>query len=123
MYCRKCGKELYDDASFCVYCGTAVQANSPQPPSDAHDEFFDAPRCGDPRAASWNAMSIAGFVCSFFFALLGLIFSILGKKQCARSGEKGQGLATAGIVISIVSMVLSAVLTIWLNVLLSSLYY
>lgn len=123
MYCRKCGKELQDDANFCVYCGAAVQANSQQPQSGNHDEFFDAPYSGESRAATWNAMSVAGFVCSFFFALLGLIFSIIGKKQCKRSGEKGQGLATAGIVISIVSMALSVLLKIWLNVIFSSLFY
>ncbi len=49
-----------------------------------------------------NGMAIAGFVCSFFFALLGLIFSIIGMQQCKERGDNGYGLAKAGMIISIV---------------------
>lgn len=55
-------------------------------------------------------MAIAGFVCAFLFPLLGLIFSIIGMKQCEERGEDGYGLAKAGKIISIVFMVLSFVL-------------
>ena len=51
-----------------------------------------------------NGMAIAGFVCSFFFALLGLIFSIIGMQQCKERGDNGYGLAKAGMIISIVWM-------------------
>lgn len=52
-------------------------------------------------------MAIAGFVCSFFCGLIGLIFSILGRSACKRSGGTigGEGLALAGIIISIVNLV------------------
>lgn len=59
-----------------------------------------------------NGMAIAGFVCAFLFPLLGLIFSIIGMKQCEERGEDGYGLAKAGKIISIVFMVLSFVLGI-----------
>lgn len=50
-----------------------------------------------------SGLAIAGFVCSFFFGLLGLIFSVMGYNECKRSGGTvgGAGLAIAGIVISI----------------------
>lgn len=59
-----------------------------------------------------NGMAIAGFVCSFFFQILGLIFSIIGLCQVKTSGEKGRGLAIAGIVISSVITFFSVLVTI-----------
>lgn len=53
----------------------------------------------------WNGLAIAGFVCSFFIAILGLILSIVGLVKINQTKEKGRGLAIAGIVISVVSMV------------------
>jgi Tfp pilus assembly protein PilE len=54
-------------------------------------------------------MAIAGFVCSFFCSVLGLIFSIIGHNECKRSGGTvgGAGLALAGIIISSITLALS----------------
>lgn len=59
-----------------------------------------------------SRMAIAGFVLSFFCSLLGLIFSIIGYNECKNSGGAvtGEGLALAGIIISIVSLVLGIML-------------
>jgi hypothetical protein len=61
-----------------------------------------------PPASRTSGMAIAGFVCSFFCGLLGLIFSIMGRNECKRSGGTigGEGLALAGIIISCVSLAL-----------------
>lgn len=58
-----------------------------------------------------SGLAIAGFVCSFFCGLLGLILSILGRNECKRSNGTigGDGLALAGIIISSVSLVIGAV--------------
>lgn len=58
-----------------------------------------------------SGMAIAGFVLSFFCGLLGLIFSIIGLNEVKRSNGTvgGGGLATAGIVISIVGMVIGLI--------------
>lgn len=53
-----------------------------------------------------NGMAITGFVCSFFFPLLGLIFSAIGLGQIRRRGGRGKGLAIAGLVISIITILL-----------------
>jgi hypothetical protein len=58
---------------------------------------------------NYNGMAIAGGVCSFFFSILGLIFSIIGFNQIKTSGEKGRGLAIAGIAISAASIVLTVI--------------
>lgn len=54
-----------------------------------------------------NGMAIAGFVCSFFFQVLGIIFSAIGLNRANKSAtRKGRGLAIAGLVISIASLVI-----------------
>jgi hypothetical protein len=57
-------------------------------------------------------MAIAGFILAFFCSLLGLIFSIMGYNECKRSNGAltGEGLAMAGIIISIISMLLGLVI-------------
>ncbi|MBQ1874601.1 MAG: DUF4190 domain-containing protein, partial [Paludibacteraceae bacterium] len=62
-----------------------------------------------------NGMAIAGFVCSFFIAILGLIFSIIGLNRSKQMGGKGRGLAIAGIIISSVSMFIGLIYILTLN--------
>jgi hypothetical protein len=64
-----------------------------------------------PYATRTSGLAIAGFVCSFFCGLLGLILSIMGRNECKRSGGTvtGEGLALAGIIISIVFLVLNVI--------------
>jgi len=58
-----------------------------------------------------NTMAILGLIFAFVFPVLGLIFSIIAKKQIKEKGENGAGLATAGLIISIVWL---AILVIWI---------
>jgi Tfp pilus assembly major pilin PilA len=60
-----------------------------------------------PTPTRTSGLAIAGFVCSFFCGLLGLILSILGLNECRRSGGTvgGAGLAIAGIIISSIMLV------------------
>jgi hypothetical protein len=56
-----------------------------------------------------NGLAIAGFICAFLFSLVGLILSIIALSQINKSNgmQKGKGLATAGIIISVVFMAIS----------------
>lgn len=60
--------------------------------------------CPQRPISSTNGFAIAGFVCSFFTSIIGLIFSIIGLNQIKRQGGKGKGLATAGIIISVAKL-------------------
>lgn len=60
---------------------------------------------GPPPAAGTNGMAIAGFVLAFFCSILGLIFSIIGLNQAKARNQGGQGLAIAGVIISVISIV------------------
>ena len=79
---------------------------------------FGAPRAGWGQAspygpvrpveepAHWSGMVIAGFVLSFFCGVLGLVFSILGYRECKEGQGRvhGQGLAIAGMIISVLTL-------------------
>lgn len=56
-----------------------------------------------------NGFAIAGLICSFFVALLGLIFSIIGltkSKEC----NSGKGMSIAGIIISVLNILLGIII-------------
>lgn len=63
--------------------------------------------------APTSGMCIAGFVCALVLpGVLGLIFSIIGIKECDEKGMNGKGLGIAGLVISIVKL---ALIVMWLS--------
>ncbi len=118
MYCRKCGKEINDEAYVCIYCGAKAHETPEEKPANTGYAGAGYASYGSNNTQppvtykKTNGMAIAGFVCAFLFPLLGLIFSIIGMKQCEERGDDGYGLAKAGKIISIVFMVLSFVLGI-----------
>lgn len=57
-----------------------------------------------------NVLCIIGLVCSFISSILGLIFCGLGLKQVKQSGEKGEVLANAGILICFFRTIILVVL-------------
>ncbi|MDY1003906.1 DUF4190 domain-containing protein [Curtobacterium sp. CFBP9011] len=46
-----------------------------------------------------NTLSIAGFVLAFVANIVGLVVSVIALVQIGRTGERGRGLAIAGIVV------------------------
>lgn len=91
-YCPYCGAEIQNDAQSCPNCGKNV-TTSP------FDEQLNPTQ--NNNVGKINTMCIVGFVLSFLMPLLGLIFSIIGLIRSKRNGERGFGLAIAGIAISI----------------------
>lgn len=59
-----------------------------------------------------NTMSILGLIFAFFVPLLGLIFSAIGLKQTKRRNEGGRGLAIAGLIISIILMIIGILVAV-----------
>lgn len=114
MFCKNCGKELKDGSAFCSGCGAAVNGSAPTqtaPPQGA--QYSQQPAQPDqvPAANGENTIAIIGFVFAFLFSLVGLICSIIGYNN-AKRGAPYRGLALAGIIISIVSMVISFIAVI-----------
>lgn len=108
MTCPKCGMNLADGAAFCSSCGLSLGAAGAPGMAPPPMYGMPPPGYGAPIATRTSGMAIAGFVLSFFCGLLGLIFSIIGHNECKSSNGAvtGDGLAVAGIVISIVSLVI-----------------
>ncbi len=109
MTCTRCNTINPVGSVACATCGTpfAMQGGYAAPPPP---QGYGQPYMMQPVAQRTSGMAIAGFVLSFLgcLAVLGLIFSAIGHGECKRSNGqvKGEGLALAGIIISIVMIVL-----------------
>ena len=116
MNCTKCGAQNQPNAAFCWQCSNNLYAPpgmggmGPGMQQPGMPGMMPPPMM-QPRT---SGMAIAGFVCSFLCSLLGLIFSIIGYNQVKKSGGAltGGGLALAGIIISIVMMILGIAINV-----------
>ena len=78
---------------MCPYCGVQVGNFSTPTPKT-------------------NVLAIVGFIFAFLMPIVGLICSIIGKSKVDECGGNGKELATAGIVISIITIVLYVIIVI-----------
>ncbi|MBE6529161.1 MAG: DUF4190 domain-containing protein [Ruminococcaceae bacterium] len=91
-----------DEAVICPHCGCATRIGAP------HVE-----------EQKTNIFALVGFILSFFFALAGLILSIIGYKKAPEYNNSGKGLALAGIIISSATMVLAIIYSIFYIILIT----
>lgn len=82
MFCKNCGKEICDEAVICIGCGCVTK-----------DELLE----NKPKG---NGMAIAGFVCSFFYPILGWIFGGIGLAKAKKRNGKGKGFSIAALSIA-----------------------
>ena len=87
--------------------GTPVPTPQPTPQPSPQPSVPGSP------CSKTNTMAIFGLVLAFFIPILGLILSIVAKSQIKKTGEGGNGLATGGIVVSIIFMVLQIIAVIF----------
>lgn len=111
MKCETCQKELPMDATTCPDCGQGA-SSSPPPPSAA------VPEPPPVRTAPSNGLAIASFIlglvstvtmcwCGLLSIPLGVVGLILG--LVAKKNPIQRGFSTAGIVLSLVGMVMSVI--------------
>jgi hypothetical protein len=67
---------------------------------------------GYPAPQKTNVMAVLGLVFAFLFAPLGVVFSAIGLSQTKRRGEKGRGLALAGLIVAIAAVVLEVLVIV-----------
>ena len=121
-----------------TYPGLADLFAQPASPAAPANQGYGQPNpySGQPRyvpitptTTSTNGMAIASLVCSLVGCsvcclgyILGIIFGMMAKKQIAESEgrQTGEGLATAGIIIGIIGMILSTIVLILYVVLVAS---
>jgi hypothetical protein len=69
-------------------------------------QYGQQPYGGYPARVGTNGFAIASLICAFLCSPLGIVFGFIAKSQIKQNGEGGDGLATAGIIISIVFIVI-----------------
>ena len=57
-------------------------------------------------SAKFNTLAIVGFVLAFVVNIAGVVVSFIALSQIKKTGERGRGLAIAGIIIGLLSIVL-----------------
>ncbi|WP_436970654.1 DUF4190 domain-containing protein [Micromonospora avicenniae] len=62
-----------------------------------------------PQVAGTNVMAILSLVFAFVFSPAGIVLGHIAKKQIRRTGEQGDGLATAGLVLSYIFTILGLI--------------
>lgn len=97
MYCSKCGAPIDDNATFCPNCGSSTSPAAAQPYN------YTQPQPA-PQTKS-NGCAIAGFILAFFMPLIGFILSIVGISKAKECGGDGKGLAIAGLVLSLLDII------------------
>lgn len=98
----------------------SVQPSAPYAPAQTYPPQQPAYAPVYAPAQKTNGLAIAGFVCSiagallpsigFILLIVGLVLSIIGLTQIKKTGEKGRGLAIAGIIISCIAFLLGILL-------------
>lgn len=115
MFCKNCGKEIDDKAVICIHCGVAVQ------PLTAVRETEEK---------KMNVFGIVGFILSivaFFLSfycvvpVCAVVFSAIGmtkRKNCTSANK----LTLAGLILSIIALVLDVFMLVYGQMLLQALY-
>ena len=70
------------------------------------------PPMGYPAARRTNVLAILSLVFAFVFWPLGIVCGHIARRQIRRTGEAGQGLATAGLIVSYLSLALLILLIV-----------
>jgi hypothetical protein len=88
----------------------SVPADYPQPgygQQYAQQPFGQPPH---PQAQGTSALAIGALISAFLCSPLGIILGFVAKSQIKKTGQSGDGLATAAIIVGVVSMLLGIVL-------------
>ena len=108
-FCTNCGKEIAEGNTVCASCGTPVEGAvaAAQPTVVVNN---NTPTAAKPT----NGLAIAGFVtslvsgilCCGSISVISLILSIVGAVKAKDLGGSGKGMAIAGIVISVIGIII-----------------
>ena len=109
MYCKNCGKQLDDSAVICPGCGCATD-NFYKNGYAEQAQQNTANKSANIFAIISLVLGIIGLWLGVLFCIipaLGIIFGIVGLKKSDKTGT-GRGVATGGLVTSIISFCLWA---------------
>jgi hypothetical protein len=93
-------------------------AAAPPPPPYAHPGYGPPPGYGlpygppAPYPRPTNTLAILALVMAFVFAPAGVVLGVVARRQIRRTGEDGEGLALAGIIVGAVFCALVVLLIV-----------
>jgi uncharacterized membrane protein YvbJ len=116
MFCPKCGKEIQDGSKFCPYCGAEIKdphaehetVEGSVVDNDTHPYVNDGSQNSTDGSTTSNSYTFAvlGLIFAFVMPVLGLIFSSIALSRINKSNsDKGRSMAIAGLVVSIVLII------------------
>ncbi|AMM22773.1 hypothetical protein AX769_21780 (plasmid) [Frondihabitans sp. PAMC 28766] len=79
-----------------------MASNTPQP-------YNTPPGQVAPASDRYNVLAIVGFILAFVISIGGLVVSIIALTQIKKTGERGRGLALAGVIISAVAIIITII--------------
>jgi len=108
-FCSQCGSTLEAGARFCPSCGQPSQSMPMAPPqqygANVQNQSADPP--GKGMALASIIVGVAGMCVPYggiVLAIIGLVLGIVSKNKLSEAGQP-TGMATAGIVIGVISLV------------------
>ncbi|MCL2098961.1 MAG: zinc ribbon domain-containing protein [Oscillospiraceae bacterium] len=102
-FCQNCGNEVSKNAVVCVHCGVALQNES------------NMPNPGKGFGITAMILGICSLILPYIgvlLALIGLILGVVGKAKSKKAGMPS-GMATAGIVCSIIALAFTIVTVVF----------
>lgn len=114
MFCSKCGKEIFDEAVVCPYCGCAI--------NDQNKETVETATTQNPKKAkklgiafiicgAVNVLLYGAFRSNFFYYVFDAIVRWLGSYSRSQLIEASGSLQRALVVISVLILILGVVFT------------
>lgn len=118
--CQNCGQHNDINAAFCVKCGNALSSivqNNTMPNNNVqmnnvqtYNTMNQEPKTNGFAIASLVlgiiSVTVGIFIASIWFPLLTITFSLTAKQKIKAFNQKGEGLATAGLVLGIIGSVI-----------------
>ena len=117
MFCKNCGNRLNPGEGFCSKCGAKVEDGASQNNTAGGYQVHDS------KAGKYNTMAILSvvfgvlgfFVAGLLCGILAISMSVSAKNHIKSfPEEKGENLATIGLIIGIIDVVLMILYPIFL---------
>jgi hypothetical protein len=111
MICSKCGENIQDSHIFCPKCGNTIETlhhevvNSVSTPyiSNTNTYNYSHSNTNNSKAVTSLVLGIISFsCCGLATGIPGIVIAIKSRKEIKSTGQSGDGMAVAGLTLSII---------------------